>query len=66
MAKVTIELVDNDQGEVNCTISFDPPLVPGEPLPLAHRMSESVLRGTKLYPAMRAALLACGQDTGEA
>lgn len=59
MAKVTIEFTESDvAGEVTVTAHFDPPVMPGEEMPITHRTAMASLKGTKLEPILRACLLA--------
>ena len=58
MAKVTVELTDDKSGNVDATVSFDPPLLPGMELPPAHAAALRIFRGTPLEPAVRAAAAA--------
>lgn len=62
MATVTVELRDDAAGNVEATVTFDPPLLPGMNLPAAHRTALRIFRGTALEPAVRAATLAGAQD----
>lgn len=48
MAAASIELVENDQGTVHCTVNFDPPLIPGQALRPVHLRLMSLVRGTPL------------------
>ena len=63
MPKVTVELTQDESGNVDATVTFDPPLLPDMELPPTHRAAMNVFKGTALEPAVRAAaLVAQGVD----
>ena len=63
MAKVTVELTQDEAGNVDASVTFDPPLLPGMDLPATHKTALRVFKGTALEPAVRAAVLAVGPAT---
>lgn len=62
MAKVVVTITDDENGNVEANVAFDPPLLPGMQVPAAHHAAFGIFKGTALEPAMRVAA-GIGVDT---